>query len=119
MGVIWYGKQEEVARFNATQRQLFAFSCQLSVWMICQDRIPGPNLADAVNALRQDKEMSEKMLRTCPLVVEGHDAWGTELTYSIDRTKRRVTITSAGPNRKYDDGQLDDIRVEAVLPSSE
>lgn len=42
-------------------------------------------------------------------MLEGHDAWGTKLIYTVDPAQKMITITSAGPNRRYDGGHVDDL----------
>lgn len=116
--ILWYRNScEEAAHFDATRRQMFAFANVLLEWSSEHEKIPGPGLADAIKAIKQDKDLSERLCN-CPLVVECRDAWGTTLVYRVDPTGRKVTITSAGPNRKDDNGQLDDMREEVVLPSA-
>lgn len=113
-GCRWHAHSES-ERFSTTQRQLNLFSGYVVSWAINHDRIPGPVLEDAINAIRTDKRFFKPIQRSCPLVLDGHDAWGTMLIYTVDPNGNRATISSAGSNRKHEHGRGDDITVEMVL----
>ncbi|GMU24342.1 MAG: hypothetical protein AMXMBFR13_44160, partial [Phycisphaerae bacterium] len=98
----------ESERFQKTQRQLGVFSAALGGFVTAEGRFPGPNLQDAINAMGRHEATSGRM-RSCPEIVAGRDAWGTELVYSVDPTGQKATITSPGPNRTYEGGQGDDL----------
>ena len=115
----WYRGSLDQSRRVETRRQLFRFKSSLAGWVVLQERIPGPSLADAVDSMRQDKEQFEYVLRVCPLVVAGRDAWGTELVYRVDPDGKRAVIISAGSNRQHEGGKGDDICYEVEIYSSE
>ena len=114
-GIMSYLGARESGRFDRTRRQLWSFSNALEFLVALEERkrIPGPNLEDAVNAVRSNKASFERM-DSCPLILDGYDAWGTKWIYTIDSTGRRATITSAGPNGRYDGGDVDDLSVSVV-----
>ena len=115
-GALWLLSERERGRFDRTQRQMISFSNALSHLSSIDGRIPGSNLEDAIKAVQSNAASRERM-RNCPLILEGRDAWGTRWVYTVDPTGKNATITSAGPDRKYDGGQGDDLSCTAVIGS--
>ena len=119
LGVIQFLDYADSSRWDETNRQLITFAGQLLGWVGLHEKIPGPDLSDAVRAMQQYDFIAEKLSRSCTLVLEGRDAWGRPLIYEIRSDGRSVVIRSTGANGKDDGGLDDDLQQEVSILSGD
>lgn len=98
-------------------RELRFFGCQLQAWGAIRDQrvLPGPELTDAVAAVRSDEILKTRAEQICPRVLRGYDTWGQPFRYRIMAGGGAAELVSFGPNGHDDGGTGDDIVVRIHL----
>lgn len=103
----------QLSRRDATCRELQIFCYQLQAWCAIQGQgvLPGPELADAVAAIRGDPILKATVEQVCPHVLRGYDTWGRAFRYRLMADGQAAELISFGPNGRDDQGTSDDIVV--------
>jgi hypothetical protein len=73
--------------------------------------IAGPELADAIAAVRSDEVLKVTAEQVCPRVLRGYDTWGWPFRYRVMAEGHAAELASVGPNGRDDKGTCDDIVV--------